>query len=248
MNRDLLVDLARRRKIELFLHPVAEQLERGSSKAGEGLADEPEEYSAVGRHRAQRIVTFAKARASIPTRDQLPLLPFTTPPHLDERLRVYFADFPAARVPASGSRARPTPETEDTITVHEWATIRGAHGEFSVRASESFHGRPVYSWVEIENGSSPEASWYAQVLLVLEVAHGDQPQRLALVNYLTRLPRAEAALHAATDQVFAWYSCHPDIISLDNVLRVVSFVPSFCAARSRHGPVFVLVDRVHAGA
>ena len=149
-----------------------------------------------------------------------------------DRLGWYLAEGEAL---PSGAFPRPD---GDTVDVFRSARLPAQENCVAsvVRASSSYHGRPVFSFVEVDAGD--DGVWYAQVLLLFCcVVHGVR-EGLALVSYLEE---KRGARLTPNNRTFRWFSRFPDCVPLARVRRAVLIIAAEEEA-ALPNPEFVLID------
>ena len=232
---DVARDIVRKRKIQLALGLSPLEKKPTAAARGEDGGDEGDKKKAKRRAMRRRcwmqqhnptadgVTLGSRAHADpveivrvddvdgfIPNRAQLPLLRLSAFRFAD-RLGWFLTDGQARR---SGTYPRPD---GDIVNIFRRTRVSSGHAwPGIVRASAKFHGRPVYSFVEIDVGAGVQP-WYAQVLLLFTCSHHGQEWALALVAYLDAVPNSHG-------RAFRWFGKFPDCVQLRRIRRSVLMV------------------------
>ena len=130
----------------------------------------------------------------------------------------------------------PLPD-DGRVRLFDRASLPTASESRVVRATKNYHGRPAFSFVEVEGSGR---KWYAQLLLIFQFRfHGDH-HAVALVNYLEDEPGA--ATLCPNKRTLAWYSPYPDCVDISKIIRPV-LVLAIAPGRAGERPLFVLIDQ-----
>jgi hypothetical protein len=192
--------------------------------------------------RTAREVTLEELETAMPdvaTLDEI--LPDAFRQPLRVRLGIFLLGG-GTRAHLTEARDLPIPDPDYPIMLHERLHLRTARGDVRIRASPNFHGRPVYSWVEIDAGR--EGKWYAQVLLMFECVFRNESRGVAVVKYLNALGLEYALEFSAAGRAFHWAIGPFECVDVGNILRRVHVVKSPKRLRNDRC-VFVLIDNEH---
>ncbi len=247
---DLARDVVRKRKIQLAL--AAPSSVDGDGTAAQSVEDEERaskrarkdtttcwDDSAIvdgvklgSQSRGGISVPVDEVQDLIPTRTQLPfmrVLPFRFP----DRLGWHVTNLALV----SGTYPRPD---GDAVVVFRRMTPapRPPYRDEGavVRAAPRFHGRPVYSFVELEAG---EELWYGQVLLLFTCVFDGERRALALIEYLDEVQHGP--LRFPNKKTFRRLERVPECVDLCHVLRPVTMV-TVPRGAGMTSDLFVLVD------
>ncbi|MCG3771087.1 MAG: hypothetical protein JW384_02267 [Nitrosomonadaceae bacterium] len=225
---DITRDICRKRKIQMLqgIRPSTTLYDTGGDTGVlMGLAH---------KRRAREMCSMDEAHEFLPSRGEeatlhLPRRTWT----LRERLGVFLSD--GARLPV---RDYPAPDGGGVVIPHvraRLAVAAGAHGNFLVHSSRSFHGKPAFSWVEV---NADGTLWYGRVLALLTLTYKRQTFEVALIMLLRQLTARENPYPAS--KAYTWWSPFPDVFTMDKLRRVVTIVH----AKDLPGkdPVFLLLD------
>ena len=229
MYADLIRDITRREKIRLALKadvlidPVEEMLKEPDAEA----ADEANPAPFFRQTAAFVQVPVVEAALLLPSGREFP---FSGQVPFRDRLGLFLGDF--IRMPAG---TYPQPDDE-TIKVYSFATFPATDEipSFRVHARNAFHGKPKYSFVEVDDGTR---SWFARVWMLFTCTFHGQLYSLALVSHMTPF----AGPHNTMKRTFTWYSSHLDVLELGHIRRLAIMVPSFMPHRARDTDVFHLL-------
>ncbi len=237
---DLARDIVRKRKIQLALHNHVgdhglQPPENGPAHKRARMDAQWAEASVVdnvmlgSRTIGGAAVAVEDVHPLIPTRAQLPFMRLR-PFRFDDRLGLRLTGGHAL---VTGTY--PHPE-DDCIVVYQRMTPAPPNSNRGVvRASPKFHGRPVYSFVELDADGE---MWYGQVLLLFTCVYEGERLALALIEYLDEV---HGALRLPNKKTFRRLERHPECVDLFRILRPVLMVVVPRGAGVAED-LFVLVD------
>ena len=254
MGADLIRDIARKRKVSLFLDLTPKSMcdepdSDSSLQAMENLDSDDDEprrkrKRATMLHEEQYVGTARFGTRSkgmhmdaIPVDSVDALLPTSTVlPHarmrrcrFADRLGLYLTD---GEMRLSGAYPRPD---DGVVVLHRRVKIDTPAGRVVIRADSDFRGHARYSFVELR---AQGRSWYGQVIALMTFKFNGALTAVALVNYLDLFGDFNAI--CPNKEGYRWYSQFPDCLEVDNIIRSVCMLPA--PDLVNRDPVFVLMN------